>query len=449
MGLTLRAGLRRSCPIPSGTVGTISRQREKESGTRKVGKFPGQREKEIPDEPSSSRQVQDSTPPLSVIPAVFNSQTAGQAGIQLPLHKTRMDPGLRRDDEQGQHSCKLDDAPPQRLALQAIRDANVRAGILPSQSCIRGNDKQVQDGTFPLSVIPAQAGIHLDFEQKELDDAPPQRLPLRSIRDANVRSGILPAQSGLRRDDENEKRRVGQLDALRRLIRARERPQRTLQPKRALSPPAGDEIAPGLRYVETRLAYPAGATIGVPAIDEAPIDRRRLLCFDTETTGLAGGVGTRAFMIGVAAWADDVLTVRQLYLTAIAGERAMLQLFADWLQEDTILVSYNGKSYDAPLLKGRLRLSRVAHRLAGLPHIDWLHPTRRIYKGHLPNCKLATIEREVLRIVREDDLPGSEAPAAWLAYLRGQSSINLARVIEHNRQDVITLMRLGDHITSL
>lgn len=225
--------------------------------------------------------------------------------------------------------------------------------------------------------------------------------------------------------------------------------QRERAGRRALKPPAGEEIAPGLRYVETILNYQAPTTISVPAICDEPIDRRRLLCFDTETTGLAGGVGTRAFMIGVAAWKDEELTVRQLYLTAITGERAMLQRFSDWLSPETVLVSYNGKSYDAPLLKGRLRLNRVAHRLAELPHIDWLHPTRRVYKNHLQNCKLATIEREVLRIIREDDLPGSEAPAAWLAYLRGQSSVNLARVLDHNRQDVITLMRLGDHLSAV
>ncbi|MEZ5461930.1 ribonuclease H-like domain-containing protein [Dokdonella sp.] len=235
---------------------------------------------------------------------------------------------------------------------------------------------------------------------------------------------------------------------MRKLIRAREQHTKLPGPCRALKPPAGDEIAPGLHYVETVLKYEAAETLNVPAIDEQPIDRRRLLCFDTETTGLAGGVGTRAFMIGVAAWAGNALTVRQLYLTAIAGERAMLQTFAGWLKPDTVLVSYNGKSYDAPLLKGRLRLNRVDHRLGELPHIDWLHPTRRVYKGSLSNCKLATIEREVLRIIREDDLPGSEAPAAWLAWLRGQSSRNLARVLDHNRQDVITLMRLGDHLTS-
>lgn len=247
----------------------------------------------------------------------------------------------------------------------------------------------------------------------------------------------------LRRDDEPEKHGTRRVDDLRKLIRSRGHFQQT-----PLKPPRGIEIAPGLHFVETVLKYEASDTLDVPAIDEQPIDRRRLLCFDTETTGLSGGVGTLAFMIGVAAWQEGVLKIRQLYLTAMAGERAMLQTFAEWLKPETILVSYNGKCYDAPLLKGRLRLNRVDHRLAELSHIDWLHPTRRVYKGHLPNCKLATIEREVLRIIREDDLPGSEAPAAWLAWLRGQSSTNLARVLDHNRQDVITLMRLGDHLTT-
>jgi uncharacterized protein YprB with RNaseH-like and TPR domain len=234
------------------------------------------------------------------------------------------------------------------------------------------------------------------------------------------------------------------LDSLRGLLRLRERAA-----ARDLKPPAGTEIAPGVRYVEEAIAFDAAPTILVPRIADEALDRRRLLCFDTETTGLAGGVGTRAFMIGVAAWDANVLTIRQLYLTTIAGETAMLKTFADWLLPDTILVSYNGKSYDAPLLKGRLRLNRVAHRLADLPHIDWLHPTRRAYRETLPNCRLATIEREVLAIVRDDDLPGAEAPAAWLAYLRGQSSVNLARVLDHNRQDVITLMRLGDHLEKI
>ncbi|MEO8010985.1 MAG: ribonuclease H-like domain-containing protein [Dokdonella sp.] len=229
-------------------------------------------------------------------------------------------------------------------------------------------------------------------------------------------------------------------DALRRLLRTRDR----VQPARLVAP-AGIAVADGVYLVEHVHAYDAIAEVELPRF-ETRIDRRRLLCFDTETTGLAGGVGTRAFMIGVADWCANRLRVRQLYLTKMAGEPAMLRLFISWLHDDTVLVSYNGKSYDAPLLKGRLRLNRIDHPLAELAHVDWLHPTRRVYRGLLANCKLSTIEREVLRIVREDDLPGAEAPAAWLAYLRGQSSRGLARVLEHNRQDVITLMRLGDHL---
>lgn len=235
-------------------------------------------------------------------------------------------------------------------------------------------------------------------------------------------------------------------DTLRALLHARE--QRRAAPRPVLAAPAGVEVAAGVYLVERTFAYAANPRLMLPWLAQAPIERSRLVCFDTETTGLAGGVGTRAFMIGVARWRADRLTVRQLYLTTMAGEAAMLRLFNAWLDPAAILVSYNGKSYDAPLLKGRLRLNHVDHRLAELPHLDWLHPVRRRYRGVFENCRLATIERQALRIVRDDDLPGAQAPAAWLAFLRGESSRNLARVLDHNRQDVVTLMRLSDHMTA-
>ena len=173
------------------------------------------------------------------------------------------------------------------------------------------------------------------------------------------------------------------------------------------------------------------------------IDPRRLLFFDTETTGLAGGTGTRAFMIGAAEWIGDGLRVRQLLMTTLGAEGAMLDAFAGWLAEkDAVLSSYNGRCYDAPLLKTRYRLARKSDPIASLDHVDLLFPTRRRYRGVWENCRLATIERELLRIVREDDLPGSEAPAAWLNYLRGGSARNLRRVAAHNHQDVVTLALL-------
>ena len=168
--------------------------------------------------------------------------------------------------------------------------------------------------------------------------------------------------------------------------------------------------------------------------------------FDTETTGLAGGTGTRAFMIGAADLHGGGLRVRQLTITSTAAEPLMLDEFRKWLIPSTVLVSYNGKSYDSPLLKTRYRLMRQSEPLSALSHLDLLYATRRRYRGVFENCRLATIERQALGIVREDDLPGSEAPGAWLGYLRGGSAQLLRRVIEHNHQDVVTLACLARHL---
>ena len=211
----------------------------------------------------------------------------------------------------------------------------------------------------------------------------------------------------------------------------------------------GDEIAPGLRLIQAHVPYPAPVTHLSLAFArrEDAVDPRALLFFDTETTGLAGGTGTRAFMIGAADWCHhplhgDGLRIRQLLITTLAAEPAMLRTFAGWLGPDTVLSSYNGRCFDAPLLKTRYRLARMGDPLTALDHVDLLFPTRRRYRGTWENCRLATIERELLKIVREDDLPGSEAPAAWLGFLRGGCARNLRRVAAHNHQDVVTLARL-------
>ena len=135
----------------------------------------------------------------------------------------------------------------------------------------------------------------------------------------------------------------------------------------------GTELAPGLRLVERLLPFE-----GVPAIvelgfakDNGPTPRGRLLHFDTETTGLAGGTGTRAFMIGAADWVEGSLRLRQLMITSMAAEAAMLEAFAGWLQPDSVLVSYNGRCYDAPLLATRYRLARQRNPLAGLARRPW------------------------------------------------------------------------------
>ncbi|WP_349656537.1 ribonuclease H-like domain-containing protein [Xanthomonas sp. 10-10] len=246
---------------------------------------------------------------------------------------------------------------------------------------------------------------------------------------------------------------------LRKMIGLRERAVSTHPPVRAASTDRqlpGDEIAPGLHLIEAFLPQPIpGQALSLAfAKREDAVDPLDLLFFDTETTGLAGGTGTRAFMIGVAQWCTDAvqgsgLRVRQLMMSTMAAESTMLDLFRTWLTPRTVLSSYNGRCYDAPLLKTRYRLARRGDPISALDHVDLLFPTRRRYRGTWENCKLSTIERQLLRVVREDDLPGSEAPAAWLSYLRGGSARNLRRVADHNHQDVVTLSLLMQRLVEV
>jgi len=238
-----------------------------------------------------------------------------------------------------------------------------------------------------------------------------------------------------------------------RLIQGRTRMQSVAQ-----RVPSSDRMVPGTEIEAGLFLTEAIMDWGRPAplIDttfarwDEPVAHSRLLHFDTETTGLAGGTGTRAWMIGAADWlADGRFRLRQLTTTTMGAETAMLRTFAEWLRPDTVLVSYNGKCYDAPLLKTRYRLARLPDPLSGLGHLDLLHPVRRHWKGVWENCRLATAERELLSVVREDDLPGSEAPAAWLSYLRGGSALNLRRVLAHNSQDLKSLAGVLLHLARL
>ena len=252
-----------------------------------------------------------------------------------------------------------------------------------------------------------------------------------------------PPAPALRRPD------VG---GLHRLLGLRERGTAPARPRASAQDRhvPGEQIADGLFLIESFLprSIPTEPlSLAFARRENETVRPQDLLFFDTETTGLAGGTGTRAFMIGAADWHHDAergtgLRIRQLLMTTMAAETAMLRTFAGWLQPSTVFCSYNGRCYDAPLLKTRYRLARQREPLSALDHVDLLFPTRRRYRGTWENCRLATIERQLLQIVREDDLPGSEAPAAWLNYLRGGSALNLRRVAEHNHQDVVTLAQL-------
>lgn len=261
-------------------------------------------------------------------------------------------------------------------------------------------------------------------------DAAPAIAPAPPL--APMRAAPAPSVAPLRTPAHLDPR-----DQLRRLLQLR--PGNAPRPVAMDRHVEGTELAPGLRYTESWHPLRLPDTLPLHGIGAGEVHTAHVLAFDTETTGLAGGTGTRAFMIGAADWRDGGLRVRQLTLTTLGGETAMLREFATWLSSDTVVMSYNGKSYDRPLLSTRYTLARLPDPVRGRAHIDLLHPVRRRYKGQWENCRLVTAERELLGVLRDNDLPGSEAPGAWLQYLRGGSAEKLRRVATHNRDDLLSL----------
>lgn len=163
---------------------------------------------------------------------------------------------------------------------------------------------------------------------------------------------------------------------------------------------------------------------------------------DTETSGLAGGTGTWAFVVGIARIHDAELWMRQYLLLELDAEPALMTEVLSELTEANLLISYNGKSFDLPLLETRLRLNRLAGLSDQRPHLDLLYPVRRAFASCWPDCRLASCEQRLLGFERNDDLPGAEAPAAWLDWLRAGNPARLGAVLRHNRLDMLSLAAL-------
>ena len=189
-----------------------------------------------------------------------------------------------------------------------------------------------------------------------------------------------------------------------------------------------------------------------------PIDRHRLaglpgmppataplLCLDTETTGLGSAAGTVAFLIGLAWWEGDRLRMLQLALPDHSEEGAMLDALAVEIPKDAWLVTYNGRSFDWPLLDTRFRMNRdVPPALRG--HLDLLLLVRRLFRHRLPDARLQTVERHLLRRHRAPDVPSSEIPAIYHSFLRGGPVGPIRVVARHNAEDVVTLGRILAHL---
>jgi len=173
--------------------------------------------------------------------------------------------------------------------------------------------------------------------------------------------------------------------------------------------------------------------------------------FDTETTGLSTGAGTVIFLAGVARLAGDHLVVRQYLLPDYPHERGLLRALATDLASFDRLVTYNGRSFDLPMLAARLTFHRLFREQAALParHDDLLPDARRLFRRPLGGARLADVETGVLGVRRASDCPGSEVPARYFGYLRGGSPDILAEVLDHNFQDVLSLALLEAELCRL
>jgi hypothetical protein len=172
-------------------------------------------------------------------------------------------------------------------------------------------------------------------------------------------------------------------------------------------------------------------------------DLRRAVFLDTETTGLAGGTGTAAFLIGLGWVEGERFVVRQYFMRDYHEEAALLHGLGEDLRRFDRLVTFNGKMFDVPLLDARFRLSRARFPLEEAPHLDLLHPARRLWKLRLESCRLQSLERELMSLRRQGDIPGEEIPGVFFDWVRRRDARMMARVFEHNRQDIVSLAALA------
>jgi uncharacterized protein YprB with RNaseH-like and TPR domain len=172
----------------------------------------------------------------------------------------------------------------------------------------------------------------------------------------------------------------------------------------------------------------------------------RLLFVDLETTGIAGGAGTYAFLVGCGWFAGGTFRIRQFFLSSFTAERALLEALGDLGADAGTVVTYNGKTFDVPLIETRFALHRLASPFGEMPHIDMLHPARRLWRiadtsagDASSSCRLSTIEERLCGYVREGDVAGFEIPARYFRYVHAGDPRPLAAVLEHNRLDLLSL----------
>jgi uncharacterized protein len=160
---------------------------------------------------------------------------------------------------------------------------------------------------------------------------------------------------------------------------------------------------------------------------------------DTETTGLAGGSGTCAFLIGVGSIDSEGFRVRQFFMRDYDEEASQLYALSAYLARFDVLVTYNGKSFDQPLLETRYTMQRARHPFGSMTHLDLLHGARRLFKLRLESCRLVNLENQILGVERHGDVPGELIPYLYFEYLRTEQAFRLIPIFHHNVLDIVSL----------
>ncbi len=186
------------------------------------------------------------------------------------------------------------------------------------------------------------------------------------------------------------------------------------------------------------------------ARDQTPVDRLRTsprtIFIDLETTGLSGGAGTVAFLVGCGYFDLGAFQVRQFLLTSHSAERALLYAVAEFFKDTDLIVTYNGKTFDVPVMETRWLFHRLQMPLDSVPHFDVLHPARRLWRARSAGvetddggCRLSTLERTLFNVIRVGDVDGFEIPSRFFRFLRSGDPRPLEPVLEHNRLDLVSL----------
>lgn len=216
-----------------------------------------------------------------------------------------------------------------------------------------------------------------------------------------------------------------------------------------ISRPSGVAVYSDRRSADARLFSLDGEGLRRIGWCGRSFDVEKCLFLDTETTGLSGGAGTVAFLVGLGYVQDGDFIVEQFLMREYSDEAEMLDRIARRMQGFSCICTFNGKNFDLPLLQTRFTMCRMRDAWREIEQLDLLYPSRRTWKLRLGSCRLCRIEELILGQGREGDIPGSEVPQRYFDYLKSGDMGLLKDIIDHNRQDIYTLGTLLAHLCGL